>query len=104
MNEKAKPEQIIGRLCKARAALQTIEALEIPAVDDAISELNHAILDLCDVPLDNSADGDFDKADLFVRDWLHDVLERFFTSDNPENSERLVTIVRRELNKGADLN
>lgn len=69
-------EETIAKLCEAQAALKQMEFLEIPLVDEALGNIAHAILDLCEVPKDNSADGNFEKPDIFCRDWVSDELDK----------------------------
>jgi hypothetical protein len=73
---------VISNLCKVIASLQKREKALWVATGcenfslDEITDLKEIILDLCDVPKDNSADGNFEKPDLFCRDWLLEELEK----------------------------
>lgn len=91
-NAKPVPlEATLNRLCSALVSLRRREKAlhafvgnEDSSIDE-IYDIENAILDLCGVPEDNTADGNWEKPDLFCRDWLREQLERLVFNEDEES-------------------
>lgn len=97
--------ETVFRLCQAIKKLETVnKVLEYPApIDHAIDDIHESILDLCGLPADNSADGDFEKPDLFVRENFGEELDTFLeTMGQPQDVGLLLERFRRQLVRVAD--
>lgn len=104
LGPKVSTGETLHRLCRAVVELRRLEGglqQAVPRADinlEPIAELWNAILDLCGVPADNSSDGDFEKPELFVRDYWTDILDEGLTADTAaEEFDAVIARVKREL-------